>query len=96
VYSPTRSSFISGRLPIHVHILNTDPASFNVSSGERAGVATVMIGEVLARGGYTTGEHIKLRARLIDVSTQFGRIVALHHRSSTLYQIREHILCLYF
>jgi hypothetical protein len=25
-----------------------------------------------------------------------GRIVALHHHSSTLYQIREHIRCLYF
>ena len=51
--SPTRSSFISGRLPINVNILNTDPASFNVSSGEGAGVATMMtgIGEVLARGG---------------------------------------------
>ncbi len=54
--SPTRSSFISGRLPIHVNILNTDPASFNPSTGEGAGIATNMtgIGEVLARGNYTT------------------------------------------
>jgi arylsulfatase B len=54
--SPTRSSFISGRLPIHVNVLNTDPATFNSSSGEGAGVATHMtgIGEVLARANYTT------------------------------------------
>ena len=53
--SPTRSSFISGRLPINVNILNTDPASFNASTGEGAGIATEMtgIGEVLARGGYS-------------------------------------------
>ena len=50
--SPTRSSFISGRLPIHVNILNTDPASFNPTTGEGAGIATNMtgIGEVLTRG----------------------------------------------
>ena len=54
--SPTRSSFVSGRLPIHVNILNTDPASFNTSTGEGAGIATYMtgIGAVLARGNYTT------------------------------------------
>ena len=54
--SPTRSSFVSGRLPIHVNILNTDPASFNTSTGEGAGIATHMtgIGAVLARGNYTT------------------------------------------
>eukprot|EP01051_Picozoa_sp_SAG22_P013610 SAG22_NODE_1545_length_4156_cov_2.392162_5_plen_166_part_00 len=57
--SPTRSSFISGRLPINVNILNTDPASFNVSSGEGAGVATMMtgIGEVLKRGGCKFSVH---------------------------------------
>ena len=54
--SPTRSSFISGRLPIHVNVLNTDPASFNTSTGEGAGIATYMtgIGAVLVRANYTT------------------------------------------
>jgi hypothetical protein len=30
------------------------------------------------------------------VALGLGRIVALYHRSSTLYQIREDIRCLYF
>lgn len=39
-----------------MNVLNTDPAHFNISSGEGAGVATMMtgIGEVLKRGGYST------------------------------------------
>ena len=53
---PLGPPYSAGRLPINVNILNTDPASFDVSSGEGAGIATMMtgIGEVLARGGYTT------------------------------------------
>ena len=31
-----------------------------------------------------------------EVGIGLGRIVALHYRSSTLYQIRKHIRCLYF
>ena len=59
--SPTRSSFISGRLPLHVNVLNTDPATFNESTGEGAGVATEMtgIGQVMARAGYTTAVVVR-------------------------------------
>ena len=39
----------------------------------------------------TVGELL----RIVEVDTGLGRIVALRHRPSTLYQIREHIRCLY-
>ena len=54
--SPTRSAFISGRWPIHVNSLNTDPTNWNPQSGEGAGVATKMTGvaEHLKAGGYRT------------------------------------------
>eukprot|EP00729_Bicosta_minor_P002649 gene2649-14137_t len=54
--SPTRSSFLSGRLPLNVNMLNTDPAAFDAVSGEGAGIATNMTGiaTVLAKGGYST------------------------------------------
>ena len=59
--SPTRSSFISGRLPLHVNVLNTDPATFNESTNEGAGVATEMtgIGQVMVSAGYTTAVVVR-------------------------------------
>jgi arylsulfatase I/J len=36
--SPSRSSFLSGRLPVHVNIYNDDPALYNATTGASAGV----------------------------------------------------------
>ena len=66
--SPTRSSFLSGRLPINVNMLNTDPASYSSISGEGAGIATNMTGiaTVLAKGGYYTAVSMYIRIRAVD------------------------------
>lgn len=54
--SPTRSSFLSGRLPLHVNTLNLDPAAFNPATGEGAGIGTNMTGlaSALKRVGFQT------------------------------------------
>ena len=85
--SPTRSSFISGRLPYHVNMENTDPASWDPTTGEGAGVATGMtgIGAVLARGGYSTAAVGKWDAGMATVHhTPAGRgfqqsLIYFHH-----------------
>lgn len=54
--SPTRSSLLSGRVPYHVNTLNADPAVWNSTSGEGAGIATHMqtLAEVLKPAKYHT------------------------------------------
>ena len=55
--SPTRSAFLSGRLPLHVNTLNLDPSVWNATSGEGAGIGTHMttVASQLQRAGYVTG-----------------------------------------
>ena len=55
--SPTRSAFLSGRLPLHVNTLNLDPSVWNATSGEGAGIGTSMttVASQLRRAGYVTG-----------------------------------------
>ena len=54
--SPTRSSLLSGRFPIHVNTLNADPSIWSSESSEGAGIATNMsgIGELLKEANYST------------------------------------------
>ena len=53
------------------------------------------------KGGRTLGQEEMERVALADyraeaVKLGLGRLVALHHRSSTSYQIHKAIRCLYF
>ena len=52
--SPSRSSFLSGRLPVHVNIYNDDPAFYNPNTGASAGVPVnmTMISTKLKSVGY--------------------------------------------
>jgi len=61
--SPSRSAFLSGRLPIHVNQLNTPPCDWNEATGEGAGIGTNMtaIAEVLRDAGYATAQVGKVR-----------------------------------
>ena len=56
--SPSRSSLMSGRLPIHVNIVNADPTIYNASesSGTGAGIPRNMtgLGQKMKEGGYQT------------------------------------------
>jgi hypothetical protein len=75
--------------------LRTD--DLGVRRAEQAGVggveSSVVVGAVreLQRGA---GHQVPAAQELLQVG--FGRIVALHHRSSTLLHIRYHIPCLPF
>ena len=56
--SPSRSSLLSGRLPIHVNVVNADPTIYNASesSGTGAGIPRNMTGlaSKMKEGGYRT------------------------------------------
>ncbi len=56
--SPTRSSLQSGRLPMHVNVLNADMSSWNPADPVSgfAGIPRNMTGiaEVMKKGGYAT------------------------------------------
>lgn len=85
--APTRAAVLSGRLPIHVNILNLDPSAWNATSGEGAGIPTKMegLGKVMQRGGYYTSAIGKWDAGMSTVRhTPKGRgfnssLVYYHH-----------------
>tara|TARA_B110000208_G_scaffold140602_1_gene169659 strand:+ start:172 stop:1992 length:1821 start_codon:yes stop_codon:yes gene_type:complete len=85
--SPTRAATLSGRLPIHVNVLNLDPSAWNATSGEGAGIATEMegLGRVMQRGAYYTSAIGKWDAGMATPRhTPLGRgfntsLVYFHH-----------------
>ena len=79
VCSPTRSSFQSGRLPVHVNVVNADPATYNPADpiSGFAGIPRPMTGlaAVLKRAGYATHQVGKVipenpPVHLQDVTTR--------------------------
>ncbi len=63
--SPSRSSLISGRLPMHVNVVNADPTIYNASesSGTGAGIPRNMtgLGTKMKEAGYRTHMVGKVR-----------------------------------
>ena len=66
--SPSRSSLMSGRLPMHVNIVNADPTIYNASesSGTGAGIPRNMTGlaSKMKEAGYRTHMVGKVRCPL--------------------------------
>ena len=85
--SPTRSSFLSGRLPLHVNTRNDDPSVWNATSGEGAGIGTNMTGiaALLKRARYSTAAVGKWDAGMATAQhTPAGRgfdrsLIYFHH-----------------
>ena len=70
--SPSRSSIQSGRLPVHVNVINSDITQFNASDpqGGAQGVPEAMtgLGEVMRRGAYRAHFTGKWNAGMASVA----------------------------